>query len=365
MADAGLEREENMKKKIKKIKTIFIAAAAAGIAMMNCMTCFAYGWFWGGNNTLKYGTNEDNSQFYHDEWQWLDGNGDGLTERYYFWDNGTISDTGDGTAPDGSQLKNGAWAVNGEIQHQGTLLPKDANFGVLTYNYNQYGLNEDAVKLLDSSKFKAGLRYDADLYVDIADADWCESIDYSNGTYRIKAGLTKDYINDPGGTIHYKEGFTVKYQSRQESRCVYFEGATKQENAIIPDKGMEKWIFKHFDPNIKKEDIPAYLDSLGYVNDDWLYSRDYPTYYYHDNYSGSFTCMIYIPAGKRLSNNDNYYQMVWYIDENGNAAINRIDSTALCEETTTSYENSHMKTDDDVWANPWAGTDTIAATPYL
>lgn len=78
------------------------------------MNAFAAGWQQGSNGWW-YATNEDNSQWYSDGWQWIDSNGDGSAECYYFDSQGwLLTNT---TAPDGSQVnENGAWVVNGVVQ---------------------------------------------------------------------------------------------------------------------------------------------------------------------------------------------------------------------------------------------------------
>ena len=51
------------------------------------------------------------------QWQWQDVNGDGISECYYYDDNGTmLTNT---TTPDGYTVdSNGAWVVNGAVQTQ-------------------------------------------------------------------------------------------------------------------------------------------------------------------------------------------------------------------------------------------------------
>lgn len=52
------------------------------------------------------------------EWQWIDGNGDGIAECYYM-ENGTALTNA--TTPDGYQVDGtGAWIVDGVVQTQGT-----------------------------------------------------------------------------------------------------------------------------------------------------------------------------------------------------------------------------------------------------
>lgn len=66
------------------------------------------GWWWDNGD----GTYPKNA------WQWCDGNGDGISECYYFDGNGyCLMNT---TTPDGYLVDaNGAWVVDGKVQTQG------------------------------------------------------------------------------------------------------------------------------------------------------------------------------------------------------------------------------------------------------
>ena len=94
-------------------KQILIAGMAIGLSVLISIPAFASGWQ--ENETgWWYGTNADNSIWYSNGWQWIDGNGDGIAECYYFDGNGYMAANSviDGSAVDG----NGAWMVNGVVQ---------------------------------------------------------------------------------------------------------------------------------------------------------------------------------------------------------------------------------------------------------
>ena len=103
-------------------KGYFMAALAAAISLGSAMTSFA-GWqsdangYWWQNDDGTYPTNT---------WQWLDGNGDGVAECYYFDGNGyMLANT---TTPDGYQVNiDGAWTVNGVVQTQRTQQNQPVN----------------------------------------------------------------------------------------------------------------------------------------------------------------------------------------------------------------------------------------------
>ena len=101
-------------------KKILAAVLAATMVMGTSMTSFAAGWQQ--NSTgWWYGTNADNSTWYSNGWQWIDG------KCYYFDGNGyMLSNT---TTPDGYTVDaSGAWVVNGVVQTQRTTAGNNANY---------------------------------------------------------------------------------------------------------------------------------------------------------------------------------------------------------------------------------------------
>lgn len=98
----------------KRVKMTAFLSAALMMSVMAAVPVFAAGWQ--KNNTgWWYGTNADNSAWYANGWQWVDGNGDGVAECYYFDGNGYIATNG--TTPDGYQVNgDGQWMQNGIVQ---------------------------------------------------------------------------------------------------------------------------------------------------------------------------------------------------------------------------------------------------------
>lgn len=94
-------------------KKTAILVLSAGLSVLTAIPAFASGWQ--ENETgWWYGTNADNSTWYSNGWQWIDGNGDGIAECYYFDANGYMAEN---TVIDGSSVDgNGAWTVNGVVQ---------------------------------------------------------------------------------------------------------------------------------------------------------------------------------------------------------------------------------------------------------
>ena len=95
-----------------KKKTAFIGLVT-GLCVLSSIPAFASGWQ---KDTVGwwYGTNENNTTWYHSGWQWVDGNNDGIAESYYFNSNGYIAVN---ATVDGYTVNNdGAWTVNGIVQ---------------------------------------------------------------------------------------------------------------------------------------------------------------------------------------------------------------------------------------------------------
>ena len=94
---------------------IKVLTATALLSMLASSTVFAGQWksdnngWWYQNDDGSYPTNT---------WQWIDGNGDGVSESYYFNENGyMLTNT---VTPDNYTVNaDGAWTVNGVVQTQG------------------------------------------------------------------------------------------------------------------------------------------------------------------------------------------------------------------------------------------------------
>ncbi len=94
------------------MKHFFKAAAVTAVlcAAMS-MTAFAGEWR---QDHVGYWWQDDDGSYPTSTWRWLDGNGDGISECYYFDSRGyMVSDT----IINGSELDaNGAWVENGQVQ---------------------------------------------------------------------------------------------------------------------------------------------------------------------------------------------------------------------------------------------------------
>lgn len=98
---------------------------------------------WKSNNNGWWYQNDDGS-YPKNTWQWIDGNKDGISESYYFNENGYLltNTTKDGCTVNGD----GAWTVNGVVQTQGQ---KVASNTAQSYDA-QYPLKGRVENYLDS-----------------------------------------------------------------------------------------------------------------------------------------------------------------------------------------------------------------------
>ena len=99
-------------KEHEKMKMITACAAAALTALSMNTLVFAEQWK---ENDTGWWYDNGNGTWPSSSWQWIDGNGDGIAECYYFNKDGYC--LMNGVAPDGSSVNvNGAWTVNGVVQ---------------------------------------------------------------------------------------------------------------------------------------------------------------------------------------------------------------------------------------------------------
>ena len=100
-----------------KLRKKLIALSALTLSLIMVVPMFADNPIgWQKNETgWWYGTNATGTTWYHDGWQWIDGNKDGISECYYFTPNGYI--VTNGKTPDGYDVNaDGQWTINGVVQ---------------------------------------------------------------------------------------------------------------------------------------------------------------------------------------------------------------------------------------------------------
>ena len=103
-----------MRKRFLKRATAL--AMATAMAAGSATTAFAGQWK---QDATGYWWDE-NGSYPKNEWKWLDGNGDGISESYYFGADGyLLTNT---TTPDGYTVNaDGQWVENGVVKTQGAV----------------------------------------------------------------------------------------------------------------------------------------------------------------------------------------------------------------------------------------------------
>lgn len=96
------------------MKTAKIILVSVILTMLMGFTAFAGEWK---QDSVGWWYQNDDGNYTTSNWQWIDGNKDGISECYYFDSNGyCLMNT---TTPDGNTVDgNGAWVVNGVVQTQ-------------------------------------------------------------------------------------------------------------------------------------------------------------------------------------------------------------------------------------------------------
>ena len=110
-----------------KLRKKLIALSALTLSLIMVVPVFADNPVgWQKNETgWWYGTNATGTTWYHDGWQWIDGNKDGISECYYFAPNGYI--VTNGKTPDGYDVNaDGQWTINGVVQTIGAAAAQAA-----------------------------------------------------------------------------------------------------------------------------------------------------------------------------------------------------------------------------------------------
>ena len=100
------------------MKKTSLAIFSIGLSLITSFSSFA-GWEQLDDSGWKY-KDDSTGQYYSSGWQWIDSNGDGLSESYYFDIGGRLLTNT--TTPDGYSVNNdGAWTVDGVVQTQSSI----------------------------------------------------------------------------------------------------------------------------------------------------------------------------------------------------------------------------------------------------
>ena len=137
-----------MKKRTK------ILGACILLSAVTVMTSYAGSWQ---RNERGWWWQEDNGSYPVNTWCWLDGNGDGVSECYYFDNNGyMLANT---ITPDGYQVNgDGAWVAGSVVQtkRRKFLSLEEAAKIVLDYRYSQSSDPDEGFVIFDEETVITG-----------------------------------------------------------------------------------------------------------------------------------------------------------------------------------------------------------------
>ena len=174
-----------MKTKMKKQLVI-----AATFSAMLSMSAFAGSWQSDANG---WWYDNGNGTWPASQWEWIDGNNDGVAECYYFDQNGyCLMNT---TTPDGYSVDgNGAWIINGTIQTK--EMHSTANNETAGTTDVAYDQEYEFLSILKANGFqKSKDLYYADIWCDIRP----ETLTDQGNYYVVSADVYSDkYVDEPG-----------------------------------------------------------------------------------------------------------------------------------------------------------------------
>lgn len=254
---------------MKKRNILLSTAAALTMAAMMTVGVSATGWQ--KNNTgWWYGTNDANTTWHANGWQWIDGNGDGTAECYYFDQNGyMLSAT---TTPDGYTVNSdGAWTANGVVQTKQMAVNTNA---VTTQNTNTSSSSSSAANNTITWPVTASWDWRAEnsVYNYLQNKDFVSLVEsqfvFDNGGYN-EYGISNAAIdllthsreeNKKYGelfvveeaplygscmTITYKNGMTMTYLHSNDSLRQYSTARVDMCTWWPSVEGKETYLFKY------------------------------------------------------------------------------------------------------------------------
>lgn len=211
-------------------KRLLTVAAVAAMSTMMSMTALAAGWQ--KNDTGWWWQNDDGS-WHANGWQWIDSNGDGTAECYYFDANGYMM--ANTTTPDGYTVNaDGAW-VQGGVVYTKQVGQSTQPAQTAEVQYNEYGVNVAAMDMMMHS------REENSKYGEVAVDDLVSYVQvyYANG-------LKVRYPGEGSGMLKTVAG--VQYD---------INSGTKTNNP--------KQLFQYFDPSLSDaEEVIRMLKGHGY-----------------------------------------------------------------------------------------------------
>lgn len=140
-------------------KRLIVLSMSIAMASSMSMTSFAGQWQ---QDTIGWWYQNGDGSYFNNGWQWIDSDGDGLAECYYFDTNGyMLANT---TTPDGNQVnENGAWTELGLVRTKAvtdtTPIQSNAEAENIPTGYSESGLSNIAIDILEHTRAENAARY--------------------------------------------------------------------------------------------------------------------------------------------------------------------------------------------------------------
>lgn len=134
----------------QKLMLILTTAAVTG---MMAATAFAGTWKQDASGTGKWQYDNGDGTYASNGWHWIDGNGDGTAECYYFDGAGWL--LANTTTPDGYQVDgNGAWVQNGTVQTKSVTGNSTAQNSAGRFSHGTWGWDYESIDMCSMKYLK-------------------------------------------------------------------------------------------------------------------------------------------------------------------------------------------------------------------
>ena len=140
-------------------RKLLTALCTTVLSLSMCIPAFAGQWV---SNANGWWWQNDDGSWPADSWQWLDGNQDGISECYFFNQDGYL--LVNTTTPDGYKVNaDGAWTENGVVQTKGTISnPETTNHTAVQTDANVPNIEGTYSGTYDGKQIQAIFEKDGD-----------------------------------------------------------------------------------------------------------------------------------------------------------------------------------------------------------
>lgn len=215
-------------------KWMKLAAAVVPMTLAMAIPVFAGQWEQDG---VAYRYLKDDGTYAANAWEWIDGNGDGLAECYYFDENGmmAMNQVIDGSIVD----KNGAWVVGGYLQQQDLRLSQEeiaAIFQEASDKMNQQGgFDADAKVEMGMSMGEDRLSYVFDMNIKAAGMNTADmKLLYSMDSSVFGLDQHSDMFYQDGYLYMDAEGQKIKMEMPMDTMMAQSQASV----SILGDDGL-------------------------------------------------------------------------------------------------------------------------------